>query len=102
MSAIKVKSGWVYPVGVMPDTTVNVDPVDGAVSWDGRPIGYVWKGERTYSPPTHKGSRIVKYHKHVPEWHGHPSRTGHSPSIRRDTRVEVLRELIAVAMKVPS
>lgn len=94
MSTIKVKGGWVYPVGDIPETTVDV--VDGVVSWEGRTIGFVWKGERTYSPPTHKGSRIVKYHKQVPEWHGHPTKR-YDASIRKDTRHEVLRALVAAA-----
>jgi hypothetical protein len=58
-----------------------------------RKIGYVWKGHRTYSPPTHKGSRIVRYHRQVPEWQGSPD-SRYSPRIRKDTRVEVLRELL--------
>lgn len=67
---------------------------DGAVTIDDRVIGYVKRGTRTYSPPTHKGSRIVKYHKQVPEWHGWKTKeTFRRPDIARDTRTEVLRWL---------
>lgn len=94
MSTVKVKAGYAYPVDV-PDTTVEV--VEGVVMWEGEQIGYVWKGERAYSPPIHKGSRIVKYNKQVPEWHG-DTRRKYGAAIRRDTRQEVLRELIAIVM----
>lgn len=31
-------------------------------------LGRIRKGSYTYSPPMHKGSRVVLYHKQVPEW----------------------------------
>lgn len=94
---IKIEAGWVYPAGDIPATAVHLAE-DGAVTWDGQMIGYVWKGSRTYSPPTHRGSRIVKYHKQVAEWHGHPAHSTARPEHRRDTRQEVIRDLIAHAI----
>lgn len=71
---------------------------DGAVVYKFVRIGYVQKGHRTYSPPTHKGSRIVKYHKQVPEWHGHNGASRWAtprPRWRCDTRQEVLQRMLA-------
>lgn len=90
---VNISAGWAYPMDV-PATTVLIGE-DGSVVWQGHHIGFVWKGERTYSPPVHKGSRIVKYHKQVSEWHGHSTHSGHSPDHRKDTRQEVVRCLIA-------
>lgn len=95
---VKIAAGWAYPVDV-PQTTVALYD-DGAVTWRGSQIGYVWKGSRTHSPPMHKGSRIVRYHKQVPEWHGHTERPeGVRSMYHRDTRQEVIRDLIAAAMR---
>jgi hypothetical protein len=71
---------------------------DGSVLLDGYGwIGRVQKGHRTYSPPTHKGSRIARYHKQVPEWHGY--RPGSfTADVRADTRREVLTVLAAHAL----
>jgi hypothetical protein len=73
-----------------PDTTAEISP-DGTVYWRGKEIGRVFKGTRTYSPPTHKGSRIVKYHKQVPCWYAEPS-----PGAQRemDTQRLAIRFLI--------
>lgn len=96
---VRIKAGWVYPIGTIDETVVMVAD-DGEVSWHGQKIGYVWKGERTYSPPTHKGSRIVKYHKQVAEWHGDLGLRGrYAPRYREDTRQDVIRCLIAAASK---
>ena len=93
---LNVSAGWAYPVDV-PATSVTIDD-DGAVTWKDQRIGFVWKGSRTYSPPIHKGSRIVRYHKQVPEWHAHPTRR-FDPLHRKDTRQEAVRHLIADAMR---
>lgn len=50
-----------------PSIPVELDN-DGFVYLDGERIGKVYKTTRTYSPPTHRGSRIVKYHKQVKCW----------------------------------
>ena len=101
---VKISAAYVgyvptWPKGSIqvPETVVNIDAETGDVTLeDGTPIGRVRKGTRTYSPPTHKGSRIVKYHKQVPEWHGwYADRTYGRPDERRDTRKEVLEYLIA-------
>lgn len=90
---VKVKADhWCYPSPV-PETSVTIE--DGSVTWEGEHIGFVWKGSRTYSPPTHKGSRIVRYHKRVPEWHAHPTSGSGLPRHRADTRQDVLRLLIS-------
>lgn len=31
-------------------------------------LGTIKHGTRTYSPPTHPGSRIARFHRQVPEW----------------------------------
>lgn len=94
---VRVPAGYVGRV--VNDTEVIIDQA-GKVWWENRHIGYVWKGARTYSPPTHKGSRIVRYHKRVAEWHGHPERgEGSKPRWREDTRQRVLQRMIAAAME---
>jgi hypothetical protein len=96
---VKIAAGYTYGHGHAGDvaaTTVQLAD-DGEVFYGGESIGYVWKGHRTYSPPLRKGSRIVKYHKRVSEWHGDPESRHTSRPIRRDTRQEVIRELLARA-----
>ena len=79
----------------VPETKVTVEK-DGGVLLDGERIGLVRKGTRTYSPPVHRGSRIVKYHKQVPEWHGWSSDLPLGrPELRADTRVQVLGRMVA-------
>lgn len=99
MKAIKVPAGYGRG-GPVEDTAVFLaDEENGmrAVILDGSTIGYVWKGTRRYSPPTHKGSRVAKYHKDVPEWQGNTKPMRYSPDFRRDTRMEILRDFISVA-----
>lgn len=97
---VRIKAGWVYPIGTIDETVVTVAD-DGEVQWNGQKIGYVWKGSRRYSPPAYKGSRIVKYNKQVPEWHGDLGLRGrYAPRYREDTRQEVIRCLIAAASQV--
>lgn len=91
--SVRVSEG--YASGVRVSAVVVQIAADGTVIYGDAPIGRVEKGYRLYSPPTHKGSRIVKYHKRVPEWHGYV-RGSHTP-FRRDTRQEVLRDLVAKA-----
>jgi len=90
MKTVTVPAGWAGRS--IPETTVQLDGEQ--VLLDGQPIGYVWKGTRTYSPPVSRGSRIVRYHKKVAEWHAGPHR-GSMPRHRADTRQDVLRRLIA-------
>jgi hypothetical protein len=97
MTRVKIPHGY-HLAREVPETVVELGEPDGdarPVYLDGNLIGYVRKGERRYSPPTHKGSRIVRYHKMVPEWQGGKER--YSRDIRKDTRMEVLRALIAGA-----
>ena len=94
--AVKIPRDWLYG-GEVPETTVTIAD-DGAVTWDGKQIGYVWKGERTYSPPIIKGSRIVRYHKRVPEWQGSLSGRRYGRDVYHcDTRQAVIQRLIADA-----
>lgn len=93
---VKIKSTYLLGQDV-PETEVEIS-AEGEVTWEGDCIGYVWKGSRTYSPPLHKGSRIVKYHKEVPEWHGGP-RPRYGARHRRDTRQQVIQDLIATRLK---
>lgn len=96
MTEVVVPEG--YSLGERVAEAVVMVSAAGDVCLDGVLIGHIEKGHRTYSPPTHKGSRIVRYHKQVPEWHGYaPGRAAHRPSSRRDTRREVLRDLIREA-----
>jgi hypothetical protein len=82
---VRVPEGWAAGRTV-PEARVELVAIIGAVDrWrvlrdDGAVLGFVWKGTRRWSPPTHKGSRIARFHRNVPEWH-----------------VEVLRELLAAA-----
>lgn len=99
---VKVPAGLDFLGEPVPATSLVVrEGGDGAVYWGGQIIGYVRKGHRTYSPPTHKGSRIVKYHKQVPEWHGWYGSEGAigRPSVRRDSRRQVLRDLIGRSLR---
>lgn len=80
-----------------PEPTVLIDSEGNVTREDGTPIGYVTKGTRTYSPPTHKGSRIARYHKQVAEWHGwSPGPRLWPPDAREDTRLDVIRKLMDV------
>lgn len=78
-------------------TTVRIDEytVDvgeqGTVTWKGRVIGRAYKGTRTYSPPTHKGSRIARYHKQVPCWW---AGSFMGPNTQFDTRRDAILWLI--------
>lgn len=99
MKTVKVNAGYAGRDRVE-ETAVQIGPEENdkhPVYLAGALIGYVWKGTRTYSPPAYKGSRIVKYHKQVPEWQGGERR--YDPRHRRDTRQEVLRDLIAEARR---
>jgi hypothetical protein len=72
---------------------VSHQPKLHEVFWGTESIGYVWLGQRRYSPPIHKGSRIVRYHKMVPEWQGGPERYGKHKHWG-DTRQMVLQKLL--------
>lgn len=65
---------------------------------DGTTIGYLRKGSYTYSPPTHKGSRIARYHRKIPEWQADPTeRYGLAyRGGREEPRKRALAYLIAV------
>lgn len=88
---------------VLPARTVElVEEGRSTIRWEvlhgDRRLGFIWRGSRTYSPPTHKGSRIARMHREVPEWHA--QRELHGPGrdrIRKDTRRGALMELIAQA-----
>lgn len=69
---------------------------DGFVTLHGRIIGKVERRSRTYSPPMSKGSRIVKYRKQIPEWHGWKfgSAVYMRPDYRSDTRQRVLQQMV--------
>ncbi len=100
MTTVRVPAIWTFR-GEIPVTKVQLGD-DGAVYRGGECIGYCRKGSRTYSPPVHKGSRIVKYNKQVPEWHGWgPGGSLGRPDIHKDSRRQVLSELIADAVKPP-
>lgn len=64
-------------------------------SESGLKLGTVEKTSYTYSPPTHRGSRIARYHKQVPAWQ---SRIGLLSDSRRlgmaQTRKEALIRLL--------
>lgn len=69
----------------------------GHVRWRSTVIGRVYKGTRTYSPPTHKGSRIAKYHKQVPCWYATADPTsligrGHQEDTRRKAILWLIRK----------
>lgn len=54
------------------------------------PIGEVWKGTRTYSPPAAGfGGRIVRFHKKVPCWRS----SAWALSRSFETRKEAIRSL---------
>lgn len=83
--------------------TVKGDPAyyvevgdQGHVTWEGRVIGRVYRGTRTYSPPTHRGSRVAKYHKQVPCWWYERTGEGHK-TWQADTRQEAIRDMIRFA-----
>jgi hypothetical protein len=97
---VKVPEFWI-PGQVVDATTVQLAE-DGRVEWNGRTIGYVTRGCRTYSPPTHKGSRIARYHKQVPEWYASTRRHAAKPEFRKDTRREALQALIGRERRVAS
>lgn len=83
-------------------TEVQIDE-DGRVRHAGTPIGWVRKGTRTYSPPTHRGSRIVRYHKRIDEWQACTEPGRYHLEFRgrgmygRDTRRAAIAYLIARA-----
>jgi hypothetical protein len=64
----------------------------GHVAWKGEVIGRVRKGTRLFSPPTHPGSRIAKYHKQVPCWY---SESPEGRSVSWPTRKDAIRFLIS-------
>jgi hypothetical protein len=94
MKTVVVPSFWVDEV------TVQID-LNGTVFLDGQVIGKVAKGHRTYSPPISKGSRIVRYHKKVSEWHGWKPDTPlyRRPDYQQDTRQRVLQALVRDAVQ---
>jgi hypothetical protein len=55
----------------------------------GNVIGEVWKGTHTYSPPTHKGSRIARYHRRVSHWRNNRTQ------VHWETRKRALADLLA-------
>lgn len=72
---------------------VQVDVTGAVRELNGRLTGYIHKGNRTFSPPTHRGSRVAKYHKQVPCWFGSlTSATGRD--YEADSRQDVIRKLI--------
>lgn len=96
--SVRVLEGWAGG-RMVPEARLELRPIIGAedrwnVLLDGEKIGNVWKGSRRWSPPTHRGSRIARFHRQVPEWHAARAST-YSPEWRKDTRVEALRELLA-------
>jgi hypothetical protein len=66
---VKVPAFAIYAGGPhkFDPTTVQLDS-EGYISLDGTRIGRIGKGSYRYSPPTHKGSRIARYHSDVSEW----------------------------------
>ncbi len=84
--------------------TVEVD-ANGQVTFDGDPIGTVWKGEYSYSPKAAGHSRVVRYHASVDEWcatgpeKGYTYTGGTFPShYRKNTRKAALAYLVALAL----
>lgn len=71
---------------------VELDEANHA-SIDGKYIGRVEKSTRTYSPPTHRGSRIAKYHKSVPCWRAIRGAGPRYDRITFDTRKAALMSL---------
>jgi hypothetical protein len=71
-------------------SSVLLDP-DGSVHYGDQIIGRVEKSTRTYSPPTHRGSRIARYHKQVPCWR----LGGTARHATFDTRLDALAFLVA-------
>lgn len=91
---VTIKRRW-WEGTSTPEAVVVDVATDGTVTYEGRVIGRVDKGFRTYSPPTHRGSRIVRYHKQVPEWHGwYPDDLFGPAPVRKDTRADVIRRLV--------
>ena len=93
---VRIPKGYMWDA-TTPEAVVEIGE-DGGVVWNGSRIGRVWKGTRTYSPPLYPGSRIAKYHKQVPEWHG-ATMKANDGTIREDTRQRVIQMLIREAMK---
>lgn len=96
-----------------PPTFVGLAGANGREVWslvDGEPvarIGTIVHGKRTYSPPTHRGSRIARYHKQVPEWQAratgcyrHTDEFRGNGRYRIDTRQGAVAFLIACAAGV--
>lgn len=75
-------------------------PDTEAVWWEGERIGFVWKGERTYSPPVSTGSRVAKYHKQIPEWQGgRGDGEFMNQEVRADRRWIVIANLIGMKLE---
>lgn len=97
--AVKIAEGFSYPVTVPATVVQRAD--DGAVEWNGNRIGYVWNDPRPryrYTLLQRKDDRPFKYHKRLPEWHGHPVCREHGAVLYDDTRQGVIRKLIAGAI----
>jgi hypothetical protein len=80
---------------LLQDVVVEVDDL-GNVFLDGERLGSVEKSHRTYSPPLHRGSRIVRYHKQVPCWRANGTQTGfrHRGDSTFDSRADAIAHLV--------
>lgn len=85
------------------ETYVTLTNLDPEYSWRSptysvklgeQVIGLVWKGTRTWSPPTHKGSRVAKFHKQVPCWYYEVPERGGGRFVDTRTRREAITRLI--------
>lgn len=103
-----VRAGWfTFPAcRVLLDDDGTVWTMDAATGEPVARIGTVTRGYYTYSPPTHRGSRIVRYHRRVRQWEadtpGWPRkkfRGGGTYGI--DTRQGAIAFLIACAAGFP-
>jgi hypothetical protein len=92
---VTLKRRW-WEGSSTPERVVVDVAEDGTVTHEGRVVGRVEKGSRTYSPPVSKGSPIARYHKKVAEWHGWLPDTlrGARPDRFADTRIDVIRKLM--------
>lgn len=78
------------PSAPFPHSTPRDDSWE-VIASSGRHLGRVYKSSYTYSPPTHRGSRIARYHRSVPCWSYESGPTDdRERGVDRKTRKEAL------------